>query len=50
LGDALFFKTKCWVSIGRGHAPNGPIFTYGQKSDVVIVFLVPNFLNDAEIS
>jgi len=32
------------------HAPNGRISTSGLKSDVAIVFLDPDFLQDAEIS
>jgi len=31
------------------HARNGRIFTSGEKSDVNIVFLDPDFLNDAKI-
>jgi len=32
------------------HARNGRISTSGLKSDVTIVFLDPDFLNDAKIS
>ena len=32
------------------HARNGRISTSGEKSDVTIVFLDPNFLTDAKIS
>jgi len=32
------------------HARNGRISTSGEKSDVTIVFLDPDFLNDAKIS
>jgi len=32
------------------HARNGYIFASGLKSDVTIVFLDPNFLENAEIS
>jgi len=32
------------------HARNGHISTFGLKSDVIIVFLNPNFLKDAKIS
>jgi len=41
------------VSIMAGcitHARNGHIFTFCLKSDVSIVFLDPNFLQDTEIS
>ena len=31
------------------HARNGRISTSGEKSDVTIVFLDPDFLNDAQI-
>jgi len=31
------------------HARNGRISTSGEKSDVTIVFLDPDFLNDAKI-
>ena len=32
------------------HAQNGRISTSGEKSDVTIVFLDPDFINDAKIS
>jgi len=32
------------------HAPNGRISTSGLKSDTIIVFLDPDFLNNAKIS
>ena len=32
------------------HARNGRISTSGEKSDVTIVFLDPDFLNDAKIT
>jgi len=32
------------------HARNGYISTSGLKSDVTVVFLDPDFLNDAEMS
>ena len=31
------------------HAQNGRISTSGEKADVTIVFLDPDFLNDAKI-
>jgi len=34
----------------NAHARNGRISTSGEKSDVTIVFIDPNFLKDAKIS
>jgi len=47
--DLATIKNKSYTAFFAAHERNGRISTSGLKSDVTIVFIEPDFPNDAEI-